>query len=126
MSDKILENHLFICTNYKGKLKETREMCPYWFKYDEIPFDKTWPDFKYWCPYILKMNKQFRCLVELQPKDMTCTQLKAVTIYEATEELAGITNEEQGSIQQDSKQRGVGIMPIIPLFKTEPAFSIIF
>jgi hypothetical protein len=29
-------------------------MAPKWFKIEEIPFDKMWPDDKYWLPILLK------------------------------------------------------------------------
>ena len=50
---EILEVHIFKGLNYTGKPKEGEEMKPEWFKIDEIPFDKMWPDDKYWFPMLL-------------------------------------------------------------------------
>ncbi len=55
---EILEVHIFKGLNYTGKPKEGEEMKPEWFKIDEIPFDKMWPDDKYWFPMLLD-NKRF-------------------------------------------------------------------
>ena len=46
--------HVFFAKNWRGEPKETEEMKPKWFKIKEIPFDKMWPDDKYWLPRVLK------------------------------------------------------------------------
>ena len=43
-------------------LLETEEMKPSWFEIDKMPYDKMFPDDKYWMPYILdgkKINAYF-------------------------------------------------------------------
>lgn len=45
--------HVFICTTWVGRPNESEEMKPYWFKVDEIPYEKMWDDDKYWLPKIL-------------------------------------------------------------------------
>ena len=32
-------------------------MTPKWFKINEVPFDKMWPDDKFWLPRVLKGEK---------------------------------------------------------------------
>jgi len=52
-----LEVHVFEVPKFEGKLLESEEMKPQWFKVSEIPFDKMWPDDKYWLPLFLKKKK---------------------------------------------------------------------
>ena len=51
------EVHVFISRNWEGEPKESEEMKPKWFKIKEIPFEKMWPDDKFWLPKILKGEK---------------------------------------------------------------------
>ena len=51
------EVHVFVSRNWEGEPKESEEMKPKWFKIKEIPFDKMWPDDKFWLPKILKGEK---------------------------------------------------------------------
>ena len=52
-----LEVHLFRVTDYKNEPIETEEMRPQWFYFNEIPFDKMWPDDRFWMPYFLEGKK---------------------------------------------------------------------
>ena len=54
-----LEVHIFLCTDYEGKPKETEEMRPKWFSIERIPYQKMWPDDKYWLPMLLE-GKEFK------------------------------------------------------------------
>jgi len=56
-NSKSLEVHIFISKNFIGKPKESDEMKPKWFNVNKIPFDKMWPDDKYWIPILLKGKK---------------------------------------------------------------------
>ncbi len=40
--------YLFLSKDFKGKIVESEECLPKWFKIKEIPFDKMWEDDKYW------------------------------------------------------------------------------
>jgi len=51
------EVHVFVSRNWEGEPKESEEIKPRWFKLKEIPFDKMWPDDKFWLPKILKGEK---------------------------------------------------------------------
>lgn len=55
---EILEVHIFKVNEYTGEPKEGEEMKPEWFNIEYIPFDKMWPDDKYWFPVLLD-NKKF-------------------------------------------------------------------
>jgi len=48
-----IEVHLFEVKNFEGEPQETGEMRPQWFYENEIPFDKMWPDDRFWFPYFL-------------------------------------------------------------------------
>ncbi len=52
------EVNIFKATDFSGQPQETEEMKPQWFGVDEIPFEKMWPDDKYWFPLFLE-NKKF-------------------------------------------------------------------
>ncbi|MBU2524077.1 8-oxo-dGTP diphosphatase, partial [Patescibacteria group bacterium] len=56
---EILEVHLFSASEFDGDVCESEEMCPQWFKEDEIPFDDMWPDDKHWFP-LLFSGKNFK------------------------------------------------------------------
>ena len=49
--------HLFLAKNWVGSPKESEEMMPKWFKFDEIPYEQMWDDDKFWLPHILKGEK---------------------------------------------------------------------
>ncbi len=57
--DEIWEVNIFKLTEFIGEPKETEEMKPRWFDMNEIPFEKMWPDDKYWLPLFLE-NKKFK------------------------------------------------------------------
>lgn len=52
-----LSFHLYIVTEWLGEIAETEEMRPEWFDIEEIPYDKMFPDDKYWLPFILEGKK---------------------------------------------------------------------
>ncbi len=56
---EVLEVHFFSVNEFTGEPKETEEMNPQWFHFDQIPYDNMWPDDKYWLP-ILLAGKNFR------------------------------------------------------------------
>ena len=53
----ILEVNIFRADNFEGEPIESEEMKPQWFHVDKIPFDKMWPDDKYWMPLFLAGKK---------------------------------------------------------------------
>jgi len=55
----ILEVSIFKALSFEGSPIETEEMEPRWFTLDKIPFDKMWPDDKYWMPLLLQ-DKKFK------------------------------------------------------------------
>lgn len=44
--------HVYVYTveHFSGTPIETEEMKPEWFDLKDVPFDKMWPDDKYWLP----------------------------------------------------------------------------
>ncbi|KAL4719011.1 hypothetical protein ACJJTC_019471 [Scirpophaga incertulas] len=50
----LMEVRVYSTTTFSGVPKETEEMQPKWYPYDQIPFDTMWPDDSYWFPYMLK------------------------------------------------------------------------
>jgi 8-oxo-dGTP diphosphatase/2-hydroxy-dATP diphosphatase len=56
---EILEVHVFRAGNFAGEPRETEEMMPRWFDFDDIPYDEMWADDRYWIPLFLA-GKKFR------------------------------------------------------------------
>jgi len=65
-----LEVHIFLCNDYQGEPKETEEMRPKWFSVEVIPYQKMWPDDKYWLPMLLK-GKKFKGKFYFQDQNNT-------------------------------------------------------
>lgn len=59
---------VFSCSEWSGTPQETEEMSPKWFNFDDIPYDKMWPDDKYWLKYVLK-DKIFTAKFTLDEQD---------------------------------------------------------
>lgn len=53
-----MQVHVFETWTFEGTATESEEMRPQWFREDEIPFNKMWPDDQHWFPYLLA-NKRF-------------------------------------------------------------------
>jgi mutator protein MutT len=49
--------HLYIVSKWQGEPNESEEMKPKWFDIQNIPYDKMFPDDKYWLPFILEGQK---------------------------------------------------------------------
>ena len=52
----------YISESWQGELVESEEMRPEWFKVENLPFDKMWPDDKFWLPEIISgkyINAEF-------------------------------------------------------------------
>jgi ADP-ribose pyrophosphatase len=45
--------HVYVAKDYKGKLRESDEATPQWFKIEEIPYHEMWEDDRYWLPAVL-------------------------------------------------------------------------
>jgi 8-oxo-dGTP diphosphatase/2-hydroxy-dATP diphosphatase len=54
---EVLEVHIFSIPDFEGKPIETEEMKPEWFRLNEIPYEKMWPDDKFWLPILLNGKK---------------------------------------------------------------------
>jgi len=54
--------HVFLLTKWMNKPKESEEILPRWFNFNDIPsgVDKMWSDYNYWLPSILK-GDALRC-----------------------------------------------------------------
>jgi len=52
-----LQVHIFEVNKFSGQPAETEEMKPQWFDINAIPFDRMWPDDKFWVPLFLKGEK---------------------------------------------------------------------
>ena len=44
---------IFVAKDFEGEPIESDEMIPEWFDLDKVPFDKMFPDDKFWFPHIL-------------------------------------------------------------------------
>ncbi len=59
--------HLYMAYDWEGIPVETEEMNPRWFNINEIPYDRMFPDDKYWLPLILE-GKKVRAYFEFDEK----------------------------------------------------------
>lgn len=50
---------VFLGSEFEGTPTETREAKPEWFPIAELPFDRMWPDDRYWLPQMLS-GRRFR------------------------------------------------------------------
>lgn len=48
-----IEMHIFHVTDFAGEPKESEEMEPDWFSYNEIPYNQMWVDDEKWLPHVL-------------------------------------------------------------------------
>lgn len=48
---------LFITDEWLGEPKESEEMAPKWFSFNEIPYKSMWPDDIHWLPHVLMGKK---------------------------------------------------------------------
>ena len=48
---------VYICNNYNGEITESDEVKPIWFKLENIPYEKMFPDDIYWLPIVLQDKK---------------------------------------------------------------------
>ena len=46
--------HVSILRVWRGRLVESTEMVPAWFKIGDIPYEQMWDDGSYWLPYVLQ------------------------------------------------------------------------
>lgn len=46
--------HAYLCESWENEPTESEEMHPAWYKVADIPFEKMWPDDKFWVPQVLE------------------------------------------------------------------------
>lgn len=53
--EPVLEvTHIYVTSDFDGEPQETDEMKPFWFDLDKVPYDKMFPDDKFWLPMIIE------------------------------------------------------------------------
>lgn len=62
-----LSFHLYLVYKWDGEPTESDEMIPEWFDIENIPYDKMFPDDKYWLPLILE-GKKIKAYFEFDEK----------------------------------------------------------
>ena len=45
--------HVFVTRQWVGEAVESREIRPFWFAVEEIPFERMWADCRHWLPPVL-------------------------------------------------------------------------
>jgi hypothetical protein len=50
---KYMKVHVYESWDFEGVEAESDEMRPQWYAEADLPFDKMWPDDKYWLPLLL-------------------------------------------------------------------------
>ena len=46
--------HVYLVSEWHGRVVETDEMAPKWFPLDKIPYDRMWEDDRHWLPAVLE------------------------------------------------------------------------
>ncbi len=46
--------YVFVLRRWAGRPMESEEMRPFWFAWEDIPYDRMWPDAPYWLPRLLE------------------------------------------------------------------------
>lgn len=72
--------HVFIIQKWQNEPKETEEMLPQWFDFDQIPFGEMWEDEYLWLPLVLK-GKKFKADFYFKEDNET---IKEYTMMEVT------------------------------------------
>ncbi len=52
-----IEVHVFLTPDYTWEIVESKEIKPFWFDIDKIPYDKMWKDDIIWLPRVLDWEK---------------------------------------------------------------------
>ena len=52
-----LRMHVYVCTKWAGEPKESDEMIPKWFAFDQVPYDHMWEDDAHWLSLVLGGKK---------------------------------------------------------------------
>ena len=52
-----IEVHVFLTPDYTWNINESKEIKPFWFDLNKIPYDKMWKDDIIWLPRILAWEK---------------------------------------------------------------------
>ena len=55
--------HIYTTEVWNGEPVESEEMKPYWYKVEDIPYDRMWEDDKYWLPKVL--NGEYKRLLRI-------------------------------------------------------------
>lgn len=76
-----LRMHLFVCTEWSGEVRESDEMVPYWFNFDDVPVAEMWDDDKYWFRLALSGQKFRASFVFENDDDFDGTAENKVTSY---------------------------------------------
>lgn len=84
--------HLYIVYDWEGIPCESDEMNPKWFHIDSIPYDKMFPDDKYWLPLILE-GRKIRAYFEFDEN----WNLLSKNIYDLNKNLTIVIDGQAGS-----------------------------
>jgi 8-oxo-dGTP diphosphatase len=52
-----IQAEVFTARDFEGTPTETNEAIPHWFKLDELPYDRMWPDDRIWMPLMFAGSK---------------------------------------------------------------------
>lgn len=64
-----LQVDIFASSDFEGTLIETDEADPFWNSVHDIPYDRMWPDSRFWLPHVLS-NRRFICSTKLEDKKL--------------------------------------------------------
>ncbi|KAK3909831.1 7,8-dihydro-8-oxoguanine triphosphatase [Frankliniella fusca] len=104
----ILEVHVFETRQYSGTVIETEEMCPKWYKIEDIPFQNMWLDDAVWFPRYLKGGPQFYGYFLYKGFDTILKQeLKSTDLSPATTVFERAVSHQNGGKESCSSFRKI-------------------
>ena len=78
------EVHIYDTSEYEGDPEETEEMCPQWFKKNNMPYDEMWSADRYWMP-LLFYQKKFVGEVHFKEEGVAYHNIEEVSTLEEVE-----------------------------------------
>ncbi len=99
--NKVMRVHIFDTTDFDLEPVESEEMRPQWYKVEEIPFERMWPDDEHWFHYMLSSQSFIGRYVTARMGLVVCCALNidsrfVVFVYIAT--LHSFTFEDDETI----------------------------
>lgn len=82
-----MQMFIYKCYKFEGEIKETEEIIPAWYNFDEIPFDRMIDDDLLWLPYVLNGAKVIGKVTLDKDMRMVYNNIKCVSVIKEEDML---------------------------------------